>query len=90
MRPFENKLSHPHQTVNQFPTKVMNFRHSIEKNTATLKKLSYSKRSFRVFPFLSVYFSCHKNTAALKNRSSRALTHTEITEIAEIDRNLNY
>jgi len=37
MRPFENKLSRPHQTVNQFLTKVMNFRHSIGKNTASLK-----------------------------------------------------
>ena len=37
MRPFENKLSRPHQTVNQFLTKVLNFRHSIGKNIVQLR-----------------------------------------------------
>ena len=36
--PLENKLSRPHQTVNQFLTKVMNFRQPIGKNTVPLKK----------------------------------------------------
>ena len=43
----------------------------------------------RVFPFFSEYFRCYKNTAALKNRSSRVLAHTEMAEIAEIDFNFN-
>jgi hypothetical protein len=40
MCPFENKLSRPHQTVNQFLTKVMNFRHSIWKKHRCAEKLN--------------------------------------------------
>ena len=38
MCPFENKLSRPHQTVNQSLTKVMNFRHSIWKKHRCAEK----------------------------------------------------
>ena len=46
--------------------------------------LSQSNHAYHSF----VAKLCHhrgKNTAALKNRSSRVLTHTEITESTEID-----
>jgi hypothetical protein len=46
---------------------------------ALFDNTQFSKMLRRVFPFFSEYFRCYKNTAALKNRPSRALTHTGIT-----------
>ena len=67
--PFENKLSRPHQTVNQFLTKVMNFRQPIGKNTASLKNLTHTESTESTEIDLNVNLNLDFNLTQISQKS---------------------